>query len=444
MIDYTDIDTRLEEYSNAFDTYMESGEMPSTISDEDHLAAYMQEVIDSNPQVDGSDSTWVDVLKEELISFFSVLLEHFRELQLQAQKELDMIENFTQASIEQKRKMWSEVCRTIKAGYSEYDVNLAGYTAMFKTEDRDAVFSALTSDWEYACRAKLVRNETQIFGLNKSHFEKYCRETGQKDYENRHKVAKYLHRFPQLKEIVDIIGRDKESSKEEDTVVNRFMPSAVSKNSTVTDVDRIETGDNIERVLPVEYSMPEDIFYKRYATKELLQFSSPGKEKKKRSSQHKNTPRQTKGPIIVSIDTSYSMTGQPLQIAFSLLKQLLDIAKKQKRPCYLISFSVRTKSLDLAKPSNWSRVDSILDNSFTGGTDGEEMLSESIRVLQNDIYEMADVLIISDFEFKAPDSATIKNIENEKKLGTRFYGLCIGQYATIDYEAKILDRMWTI
>ena len=42
MIDYTDVDAKLEEYSEAFDFYMECGEMPPTIPPDDCLAGYMQ------------------------------------------------------------------------------------------------------------------------------------------------------------------------------------------------------------------------------------------------------------------------------------------------------------------------------------------------------------------------------------------------------------------
>ena len=47
MIDYTDVDAKLEEYSEAFDFYMECGEMPPTMPPDDCLAGYMQEVIDN-------------------------------------------------------------------------------------------------------------------------------------------------------------------------------------------------------------------------------------------------------------------------------------------------------------------------------------------------------------------------------------------------------------
>ena len=231
--------------------------------------------------------------------------------------------------------------------------------------------------------------------------------------------------------------------RKKDTIIYKFLPVTVAKNSSAEDIDRVENGDNLERVLPIELSLPEDLFYKRYATKELQQFSSPGKDKPRKIEEHRKDPRLTKGPIIVSIDTSGSMSGQPQRIAFSLLKQLLRMAKKQKRPCYLISFSVRAKSIDLAKPRNWGRIDKFLEQSFSGGTDGEQMLADAIRVLQKGTYEMADVLIISDFEFPVPVAATMDKISKEKSLGTRFYGLKIGRYGVKGYD-NVMDKIWVV
>lgn len=443
MIDYSDIDAKLEEYSEAFDFYMESGEMPPNVSTDDCLIGYMQEVIDNNPQIDGSDPIWVEILKDNLISYFSVLLEQFRAVQLEVMKELAMIAQFMDASIEKKRMMWQQMSEAIESKYSKYEVNLAGYSSQFKSEDREAVFSALTDDWRNACFAKLDKGERHILSRSKQNFESYCRDAGIKDYEDKMKIDNYIHNYPQLKEIVDKIGREKESSiDEKDSVVYKFLPVTVAKNNYVEEIDRMETGDNLERVIPVELSMPEDLFFKRYATKELQQFSSPGKDKPRTIEEHHKDPRLTKGPIIVSIDTSGSMSGHPEKIAFSLLKQLLRMAKKQKRACYLISFSIRSKSIDLAKPRNWNKVDNFLENSFSGGTDGEQMLAEAIRVLQNGTYEMADVLIISDLQFSKPQPSTLEKIDKEKSLGTRFYALQIGKWGH-EYN-NVLDKIWVV
>ena len=174
----------------------------------------------------------------------------------------------------------------------------------------------------------------------------------------------------------------------------------------------------------------------------MHQFSRRGKDKPKKVAENRKEPRLTKGPIIVSIDTSGSMSGRPEKIAFSLLRQLLRMAKQQRRPCYLISFSVRAKSIDLAKPRNWGQLDHFLKHCFSGGTDGEQMLTEAIRVLQKGTFEMADVLIISDLEFPAPISTTMENINREKALGTRFYALQIGR-SSHEYD-EIMDKIWVV
>lgn len=54
------------------------------------------------------------------------------------------------------------------------------------------------------------------------------------------------------------------------------------------------------------------------------------------------------------------------------------------------------------------------------------------------------MLIISDFDFPEPRKETMEKIRKEKSLGTRFYGLCIGDYGTKEYETKVLDKMWTV
>ena len=129
-----------------------------------------------------------------------------------------------------------------------------------------------------------------------------------------------------------------------------------------------------------------------------------------------------------------------MKIAHAVLLQLLRMARKQKRKVFLMSFSVRAKFLDLSLPRNWMKLNSFLDNHFTG--DGEEMLRLSIEMLQSKSFAMADVLIISDFYFSLPIEPTRKKMSIEHDKGTRFYGLKID---SIDraYD-KILDKTWNI
>ena len=136
------------------------------------------------------------------------------------------------------------------------------------------------------------------------------------------------------------------------------------------------------------------------------------------------------------------MDGRASELALAMLYQLLEIARSEKRQCYLITFSVRSQAIDLSQPGEWRRLESFLSNSYTGGTNGEQMLRDAIRQLHTENYSMADVLIISDFAFATPLPATLSAMRAEQHLGTRFYGLKIGRLITP--YASVLDKIWTV
>ena len=77
------------------------------------------------------------------------------------------------------------------------------------------------------------------------------------------------------------------------------------------------------------------------------------------------------------------------------------------------------------------------------------MLSYATEALETDDFSMADVLIISDFEFAMPKSSVQMKIKKAQDLGTRFYGLrlkcesCFEKYYEKEYK-KLLDEMWKL
>lgn len=162
----------------------------------------------------------------------------------------------------------------------------------------------------------------------------------------------------------------------------------------------------------------------------------------KQAQENQTKPRLEKGPIIVSVDTSGSMMGKPEKLTRCLLMQLIRLAKKQKRKCFVITFSVRAKALELTKPVNWGLLKKFLEEGFCGGTDGEQMLAAALNALQTKKFRMADVLIISDFFFPLPIYKTRKLMETEHAKGTRYYGLQIGE--TKNPYDKVLDKIWKL
>ena len=153
-------------------------------------------------------------------------------------------------------------------------------------------------------------------------------------------------------------------------------------------------------------------------------------------------PRSEKGPVILCVDTSSSMSGEPERIAKSLVVQTLDMVRKQKRRCFLITYSIRSRTIELTRPENWRELEVFLSMVFTGGTDGEMMFRDVFKALDSEDFSLADVLIVSDFKFSLPISNTLRRIEEDRAKGTRFYGLVVG-YDSWDYK-QILDKMWQV
>ena len=446
------IDQRVAAYSEAFDFYMDCGQLPDMVPSDDLLSGYMKSVIDANPQLDSQDATWKEVLKDDLLAFLSALLGAFFEEEQAHQKETDFIERYQNAQLEQQRQAWPAVYKHVKGNYAPTDVNIDGYVEQFKDHETQDVIDALTEDWRKAADKRLNQKEEQLLEQNKDRWERRMREWGRSDYERRKKIDQMYYRYPILQEIVRIIGREQPQRKDEkDDIVYKYMPILLSHSTTTTEIEQISIGNDLSHVIPSEIaklseSSTEMMFFKKFAERQLQVFANkpPMTAQEKQVQENQTKPRLEKGPIIVSVDTSSSMKGEPEKLARSLLMQLLRLAKKQHRKCFVITFSVRAMAVavELTKPANWRCVKKFLEEGFSGGTNGEQMLSVALDALQTRDFCMADVLIISDFEFPLPIEKTRKRMEEEHSKGTRYYGLQIGE--TKNPYDKVLDKIWQL
>ena len=444
------IGQRITVYSEAFDFYMDCGLMPDTVPDGDLLAGYMRSVIDANPQLDSQDSTWKDVLKNDLLAFLSALLGAFFAVEQSYQKEMDFIERFQKAELEQQREAWPPVYKHIKEHYAPADVNINGYVEQFKDHETQDVIDAITEDWRKAADKQLNQREERLLEQNKDWWVRRMRDCGQRDYKRLKKIDQMYYRYPVLQEIVRIIGREQPQRKDEyNDIVLKYMPILLSNTTTTTEIEQISIGNNLSHVIPTEIATLSEVttdmmFFKKFAERQLQIFANkpPMTVQDKQAQENQTKPRLEKGPIIVSVDTSGSMMGKPEKLARCLLMQLLRLAKKQTRKCFVITFSVRAKALELTKPANWGILKKFLEEGFCGSTDGEQMLAAALNALQTKKFRMADVLIISDFFFPLPIYKTRKLMETEHAKGTRYYGLQIGE--TKNPYDKVLDKIWKL
>ena len=430
------ISQKLAAYDDAFDFYMDRGRMPDGVPSDDLLGGFMQQAINENPQLNSQDPVWKDIMKEEILSFIEAMLKLFEPVEEQYRQEKNLIQVFTKGNIDKKRELWPKVYSTIKQ--------------QFKDSDPESVFGPLVKDWDTACDNRLTEYEAACIERNKAYWEQSIREHGNTDYRERKKIQKMFYSYPQMVEIVNMVGREKPHREDEkDDTIRRYLPILPSPPTPAVEVEEVTNGNNLQHVLPIETAIlaghqTESLFYYRYAMGQLQLFANkPKMESRMKVEQtKKKEPRLEKGPIIVSIDTSGSMFGRPIELATCLLRQLLQMAKKQKRKCFLISFSVRAQSIDLSKPGAWKRLDAFLGDYYSGGTDGNEMLKAGIKMLNSEKYAMADMLIISDFIFEPPNGCVSQFMQEERQKGTRFYGLQIGNDSH-EYDT-ILDKVWQI
>ena len=413
MMNNKSSEQRMQYYSETFDFYMDSEDHPDFKPANDILGQYIQSVVADNPQLDSQNPLWTEILKDDLMRFLQALLSLYEPIEKEHDKQSKMIYAFTKANMNGKRKMWNVVSQTIKQFYAAQEVNIEGYINQMQQMDEESksmVLSVLAKDWEKANDEYMERIEKEILDKNKNIWECSVRDHGIEDYERVRKIEHVFYRYPALTEIVKIIGREQpENKKEQDDILFKYKPLIVSNHMTFKEVEEITTGRNLSHLVPTEIafladSFTESVFYQKFASYKLQLFSNRSKilGQEKTKQQICDKPRLQIGPIIVAVDTSESMYGQPEKIANSLLIQLVRMAKKQRRKCFLITFSVKAQTIDLAHPANWDKLKDFLDHGFSGGTNGEEMLKIALRVLETETYSLADILIISDFEFSKP------------------------------------------
>lgn len=194
-------------------------------------------------------------------------------------------------------------------------------------------------------------------------------------------------------ELAEKIGSQKELQKIAD-LVGRFKRIAMKKQKTkhkqTMERKNIAIGQEVSRLLPTElanYVMGHSKmdFLRRFSESQALVFDTKGKD------------RKGKGPIIICMDESSSMTSIKEQSkAFCIA--LLTIAKKQKRDFAIVPFASKVGEVKIFAKGQASTQDLLaFSSSFLGGgTNYEQPLRESLTILLQSEFNEADILFVTD------------------------------------------------
>jgi len=231
--------------------------------------------------------------------------------------------------------------------------------------------------------------------------------------EERMKLAERLINSQKLFKLVRELGRMK-----------RLMVASRRERikQQSSEVFSIETGDNLNRVIPsemVKLSHPalKIDFLRRFTEKQLLQYALREREEK------------GKGPIIVCLDLSGSMSGEKEIWAKAVALATLELAVKEKRAYELIMFSETVKMVKDFERNHTPDIQDIIEiaeANYGGGTNFEDPLAYAIGTIMKGGMRKADILFITDGEAGISEMLEYDLNDLKDKTGTKIISVQIG------------------
>ena len=224
-------------------------------------------------------------------------------------------------------------------------------------------------------------------------------------------------RTPEMKMLANIIGR-----------MRRFALGV--KHTRVIDVHHeaynVETGNDLRRVLKPQLVLLANEetkyeFYRRYAEKELLQFKMRG------------TEDVGKGPIVMCIDKSGSMNGQPFQWAIAVAEALRRFASEDDRDLYVMFFGSNRDRVRFEFPKGkapFEKIMTFLGTVANGGTEFDGVLTEALErattAFDEESLGKADIVFITDGMASLSENWINEFNAERHRIGVRLYSVYVG------------------
>lgn len=196
-------------------------------------------------------------------------------------------------------------------------------------------------------------------------------------------LAERIRRSPKLQRIAAIAGRLRNIAQRKQRTKSDFAREEVAD---------VEVGNEISRVLPGELARLVDpdlelSFLADYSERKLLQYRMTGKEE------------QGRGPIVLCLDESGSMSGDREIWCKAIFLALMEVAKRQKRSAALIHFNSSVSRVDMFRPGKFTALDVMdaAEHFSSGGTSFEAPLKAAQKVIEETGgFRKADVIFVTD------------------------------------------------
>ena len=275
------------------------------------------------------------------------------------------------------------------------------------------------------------------------------------------RIRRLLERLPELAQCIRRLGRARRAEEQDDASQDcvTVMEAAVARrpeNRAIRVPDMpgetrgIHRADRIARMLPAEavllgHPRLRLVWHARRAERTLLCYEDDDHMQEVR---HVEAPvlqprpdpqpdrRLEMGPLLVCVDTSGSMQGGAGLVAKAVVLEAVRTAHEQGRACHVFAFGGPDEVVDLEIAVDADGIDNLirfLGQAFRGGTDICGPLEKAIARLEDDRWQLADLLIASDGEFGATPALVARLDAAKSGLGLRVQGVLIGDRETIGF-----------
>ena len=183
------------------------------------------------------------------------------------------------------------------------------------------------------------------------------------------------------------------------------------------EVSGIELGDALERLLPLDAAAFSDVdlqddALERLVNRRLQQFEMIG------------TDTKARGPLVVALDESGSMSGPRNRVAKAAMTALVKIAWDDRRPVRVVHFAGATRVTRIEPGREGHLI--VAQSSFLDGTTeigtALAVATREVKDMADDGITGADVVIISD----GGDTVERSTFQPLVDAGSRLFALAIG------------------
>ena len=282
---------------------------------------------------------------------------------------------------------------------------MAYATALDDSVVRDALREGLT-----AAHAELDRLEAEVGGYS-GWGRGELRDGGA--VETKAHIADALKQSEKLRKLGVLAGRMRRIA-----MLKRRSRSAHARD----EVSEVERGNDLSRVLPSELVKLTDpvaalVFARSFVEGTLAQYRLHGRE------------RQGRGPVVVCVDSSGSMEGEPEVWSKAIALALLQLAVTDKRRCRIVQFDDDVRRVDDFAPGKVqpAAVMAAMVPFFGGGTNFELPLSSAMEAIESEAeLRQADVVLITDGEAKMSEAFKARWADARRRHEVTVFAVAIG------------------